>query len=179
MQHRYNYKFFQKQNDTLKKHTPSEIVGHLEDIDYEKGTLNLVVNGNKTARTIEEVVEAINSQAGCVSNPSAIEDWVGFKELKDAAESKKQRIGVMTGKNEFGVQNFTLMFRVPQRGVLYYTMGDMQRRIAVWKNSKKLKYEAALECEFTAINSYLRENGVDQLTVEEQKLILSRLGINV
>ena len=36
----FSYVFFKKQNDILKAHTPSDIVGHLEDINYEKGTLS-------------------------------------------------------------------------------------------------------------------------------------------
>ena len=77
------YKYFQKQNDTLKEHTPADLVGHLEDIDFNLGTLTFKLGQNKSRKTIQEMVEAICRQAGCVSNPSALEGWKGFRATED------------------------------------------------------------------------------------------------
>ncbi len=147
----FSYVFFKKQNDILKAHTPSEIVGHLEDIDYSKGTLSLAVGENKSTKNITEVVEAICKQAGCVSNPSALEDWKGFKAVNVTA---KREIQVrVQGIN-------TVVFINSEKYKIEYPMGDMRNKLKIWKFSKEVKINAALNCEVQALNRFLEEKGV-------------------
>ena len=152
------YRYFQSQNDSLKAHTPSDIIGHLENIDFEKGTLNLVVGKNKTPKTIKEVVEAIIRQAGCVSNPSALEEWKGFKPVKVVVqrEIKVKVVGLET-KVIIRGKDFTFE----------YPLGDMVNKLKVWHTTEGITPRQMLELEFKALDRYLESKGMNTLNPME------------
>ncbi len=162
------YKYFQSQNDALKAHTPSDIIGHLEDIDFEKGTLNLVVGQNKTPKTIKEVVEAIIRQAGCVSNPSALEDWKGFKPVKVVVQ-REIKIKVV------GIE--TKVFIVGKDFKYEYPLGDMLNKLKVWYTTEGISPRQMLELEIKALDRYLESKGMITLNpMETEQLVKVFLG---
>lgn len=148
-----NYRFFKNTNDGTKEKTPNTLVGHIDSVNYEKGTLILNVNGSKSEVMIADFVKGVKSGAGCVSNPSALEDWKGF-------EVVERKIGFAEKKG---------LLWVNVSG-LEYCFGYVAGKRKVNKQLKKPS-SVWVVFELDTLNEYLKANNVAELTNEEYEKV--------
>lgn len=148
-----NYRFFKNTNDGTKEKTPNTLVGHIDSVNYEKGTLILNVNGSKSEVIIADFVKGVKSGAGCVSNPSALEDWKGF-------EIVERKIGFAEKKG---------LLWVNVNG-LEYCFGYVVGKRKANKQFRKPSNDWVI-MELDALNEYLKVNNVAELTNEEYEKV--------
>lgn len=148
-----SYRFFKNTNDATKEKTPHSLVGHIDSTNYDKGTLILNVNGSKSEVLIAEFVKGVKACAGCVSNPSALEDWKGFE--------------VVERKITFAEQSSQLWVNIQG---LKYCFGYVIGKRKVNKQYRKQSNDWVI-MELDALNEYLKANNVAELTNEEYEKV--------
>lgn len=148
-----NYRFFKNTNDGTKEKTPVTLVGHIDSVNYDKGTLILNVNGSKSEVLIAEFVKGVKACAGCVSNPSALEDWKGFEAVER--------------KITFAEQKGLLWVSVSG---LEYCFGYVAGKRKVNKQYRKQSNDWVI-FELDALNDYLKVNNIAELTNDEYEKV--------
>ena len=151
-----NYRVFKNTNDGQKENTPAELIGHIEQVDFEQGLCVMNVNGCKNQINIGDLVKGILSGAGCVSNPSALEDWKGFD-----VEKRAQRKMVFTERKG------QLIVQIEDENIkIEYSFGYVIGKRKVNKGVKNPSNNWVI-MEIDAFNEYLKESNLTELNNDE------------